>query len=229
MNEVTIKYENNQMLVTSLQVSEDFGKQHRHVLESIRNLVAENSAAKLVFFESEYENRGKKYPMFTMNRDGFTLLAMGFTGKEALEWKFKYIEAFNNMEAKLNSPEFIMNRALEISRKQIEALMLENNELKPKGEYFDALVERNLLTNFRDTAKELHLKQKILMEYLYTNKFIYKDKKGNIKPYANFVDKGYFEIKEFANKNIAGVQTLVTPKGRESLRLLLNVNEEGSK
>lgn len=164
--------------------------------------------------------------MYTMNRDGFTLLAMGFTGKEALEWKFKYIEAFNEMESKLNSPEFIMNRALEISRKQIEALMLENNELKPKGEYFDALVERNLLTNFRDTAKELHLKQKILMEYLYTNKFIYKDKKGNIRPYANFVDKGYFEIKEFANKNIAGVQTLVTPKGRESLRLLLNVNEK---
>ena len=76
MNEVTIKYENNQMLVTSLQVAEDFGKQHRHVLDSIRNLVAENSAAKLVFFESEYKNRGKKYPMFTMNRDGFTLLAM---------------------------------------------------------------------------------------------------------------------------------------------------------
>ena len=221
MNEVTIKYENNQMLVTSLQVAEDFGKQHRHVLDSIRNLVAENSAAKLVFFESEYKNRGKKYPMFTMNRDGFTLLAMGFTGKEALEWKFKYIEAFNNMEEKLNSPEFIMNRALEISRKQVEALMLENKELKPKGEYFDALVDRNLLTNFRDTAKEIHIKQKVLMEYLYDKKYIYKDKRGTIKPYAQHVENGYFEIKEYANNKVVGVQTLVTPRGREALRLLL--------
>lgn len=222
MNEVTIKYENNQMLVTSLQVAEDFGKQHKTILRDIKNLVAQNCAAKLVFFESEYENRGKKYPMFTMNRDGFTLLAMGFTGKEALEWKFKYIEAFNNMEEKLNSPEFIMNRALEISRKQVEALMLENKELKPKGEYFDALVDRNLLTNFRDTAKEIHIRQKVLMEYLYDKKYIYKDKRGNIKPYAQHMENGYFEIKEYANNKVVGVQTLVTPRGREALRLLLN-------
>ncbi|NDO43203.1 hypothetical protein FMM66_12360 [[Clostridium] cocleatum] len=160
--------------------------------------------------------------MFTMNRDGFTLLAMGFTGKEALEWKFKYIEAFNNMETKLNSPEFIMNRALEISRKQVEALMLENKELKPKGEYFDALVDRNLLTNFRDTAKEIHVKQKVLMEYLYDKKYIYKDKRGNTKPYAKHVENGYFEIKEYANNKAVGVQTLVTPRGREALRLLLS-------
>lgn len=114
-----------------------------------------------------------------------------------------------------------MNRALEISRKQVEKLLAENTMLKPKADYFDNLVDRNLLTNFRDTAKEIHVKQNLLMNYLYDNKFIYKDKRNNIKPYSNFVDKGYFEIKEFSNDNFAGVQTLVTPKGREALRLLL--------
>ena len=67
------------MLVTSLQVAKDFRKEHRHVLESVRDLVAKNSVAKAMFHESTYENRGKQYPMYTMNRDGFTLLAMGLS------------------------------------------------------------------------------------------------------------------------------------------------------
>lgn len=71
-------------------VAEKFGKEHKNVLRDIDNLVAQNSAAKSYFIESEYENRGKMYPMYIMNRDGFTLLAMGFTGKKALEFKLQY-------------------------------------------------------------------------------------------------------------------------------------------
>lgn len=85
-------------VTSSLQISQTFSKEHRHVLESIRNLVAENSAASSYFIESEYENRGKWYPMYVINRDGFTLLAMGFTGKKALQFKIDYINAFNRME-----------------------------------------------------------------------------------------------------------------------------------
>lgn len=85
-------------VTSSLQVSQTFGKNHRDVLESIRNLAAENSAAKSYFTESQYENRGKWYPMYVINRDGFTLLAMGFTGKKALQFKIDYINAFNRME-----------------------------------------------------------------------------------------------------------------------------------
>ena len=93
--------ENDQALTTSLKVAEVFEKNHKHVLESIREiLAAENSAAKF-FEESTFENRGKLYPMYLMNRDGFTLLAMGFTGKKALQFKLAYIDAFNRMEAKL--------------------------------------------------------------------------------------------------------------------------------
>lgn len=92
-------------VTSSLQISQTFSKEHRHVLESIRNLVAENSAANNYFIESEYENRGKWYPMYIINRDGFTLLAMGFTGKRALQFKIDYINAFNRME------EYIKNQS----------------------------------------------------------------------------------------------------------------------
>ena len=88
-----------QAVTTSLQVADSFEKNHRDVLQSIRSLTAENSATTNMFFETTYKNsRGQEYPEFLMNRDGFTLLAMGFTGSRALEFKLKYIEAFNAME-----------------------------------------------------------------------------------------------------------------------------------
>lgn len=93
---------NRQAVTTSLQVADNFEKRHSDVLENIKILVAENSVAKF-FLEDTYENRGKEYPMYYMNRDGFTILAMGFTGKKALQFKLKYIEAFNKMENHIKS------------------------------------------------------------------------------------------------------------------------------
>ena len=97
---VSIKRE--QVVCDSLQVAEKFGKRHKHVLDSIYKLMAENSAVLKMFFEGKYKGKnGAKYPMMYMTRDGFSLLVMGFTGNKALEWKLKYIEAFNKMEAML--------------------------------------------------------------------------------------------------------------------------------
>lgn len=105
MNEL-VEIRENQVVVTSRQVAERFGKNHRDVLESIASITkAENSA--LVFFHrSTYRVPGnfKKYPEYIMNKDGFSLLAMGFTGRKALQWKLKYIEAFNKMEEALKHP-----------------------------------------------------------------------------------------------------------------------------
>lgn len=100
-NLIRILNQDGQLVVTSRQIAGDFEKEHKHVLESIRNLVAENSAMKNMFIESSYENRGKQYPEYLLTRDGFSLLVMGFTGQKALEWKLKYIEAFNKMEQAL--------------------------------------------------------------------------------------------------------------------------------
>lgn len=108
--------ENSQAVTTSLKVAEVFGKEHKHVLDAIRNLLntkAENSAFvenqqltnmfALIEVEQPMPVGGgvKKVPMYVINRDGFTLLAMGFTGEKALRFKLEYIKAFNAMEAKL--------------------------------------------------------------------------------------------------------------------------------
>lgn len=84
VNELVI-IENNQAVTTSLNVAETFSKEHKHINEAIKNLTVENSAVKNMFYEGEYKNdRGRTYKMYYMNRDGFTLLAMGFTGKESI-------------------------------------------------------------------------------------------------------------------------------------------------
>lgn len=98
MDELVIMHD-EKVVTTSLKVAEIFEKEHRDVMKSIRNLTAQNFAVKKMFVEESYLNsRNQQQPMYYMNRDGFTLLAMGFTGSKAMEFKLKYIEAFNKME-----------------------------------------------------------------------------------------------------------------------------------
>lgn len=129
---------------------------------------------------------------------------------------------FIKVEKEWNSPERVMARALTIANKTIETLKIENSELKPKADYFDNLVERNLLTNFRDTAKELGLRQTDLINNLIEDGYVYRDQKSKLKPYAKYgkTGKGLFELKEFSKNDHSDVQTLITPKGRETFRLL---------
>lgn len=91
---------------------------------------------------------------------------------------------------------------------------------EPKAQYFDKLVERNLLTNFTTTAKEFGVKRKDFIAYLLDNGYIYRDEQGNLLPYAVHVPH-LFEVKEYCKDQHSGTQTLITPKGRETLRLLL--------
>ncbi len=93
--------------------------------------------------------------------------------------------------------------------------------MQPKADYFDELVDRNLLTSFRDTAKQLNIKEKDFISFLITHKYVYRDKKGKLTPYAD-KNNELFEVKETFNEktNWSGVQTLITPKGRETFRLL---------
>lgn len=112
--------------------------------------------------------------------------------------------------------ETLARREAELSRKTVE-----NAIMQPKADYFDELVERNTLTNFRETAKQLGVKQKSLITFLLDRKFIYRDKRGKLLPTAGKSD-GLFEVKECYNDKTqwSGTQTLVTPKGRETFRLL---------
>ena len=103
MKDLVFRGQNDQVITTSLLVAETFEKEHRNVLKSIRKLMsATNVAVAQMFDETTYVNeQGKEQPMFFMNRDGFTLLAMGFSGEKALKFKVDYINAFNKMEAEL--------------------------------------------------------------------------------------------------------------------------------
>ena len=111
-------------------------------------------------------------------------------------------------------------------RKALEAanaaLIVDNAVMQPKADYFDELVDRNLLTNFRETAKQLEIKEKDFVRFLLDKKYIYRDKRGKIMPYAQYTESGLFEIKESFNEKTqwSGTQTLITPKGRETFRLL---------
>lgn len=104
-----VRINSNQVVTDSRSVAEHFEKQHKHVLEAIDNLVAENSATKNMFYETSREYRGQSFRYFLMNRDGFSLLVMGFTGAKALEWKVKYINAFNEMEKTIKTPQLTPN------------------------------------------------------------------------------------------------------------------------
>lgn len=137
---------------------------------------------------------------------------------------------FIKVEEAWNSPEMIMKRALEIANSRVKELQInvanltvDNEIMRPKAEYFDELVDRNLLTNIRDTAKELKVKQKDFVNFLLDKKYLYRDKSGKLLPYAKHADSGLFELKEFVNDKtgFSSIQTLVTPKGKETFRLLI--------
>lgn len=121
-------------------------------------------------------------------------------------------------------------RALADKAEEAERLALENAEMKPKADYFDALVDRKLNTNFRDTAKELGIGEKRFIAFL-TGKYVYRDSNNKLKPYAAYTttDNKLFVVREYKAKNSdhAGIQTLITPKGRETFRLLLCSEENG--
>lgn len=121
------------------------------------------------------------------------------------------------------TPEQIVANALIVAQNIITQKDKQIEEMKPKADYFDELVDRNLLTNFRDTAKEFGVKESYFINWLLEKNYIYRDCKGKLQPYAASMDKGLFEIKEFSSRysNHAGTQTLVTPRGRETFRLLL--------
>jgi len=168
MNQLVI-IQNRQAVTTSLQVAEDFGKEHKHVLDSIGELInglAENPAysESPMFYKDEYvhpQNK-QKYPMYYMNRDGFTLLAMGFNGKKALNFKLKYIQAFNQMEQRLlelNQPSYMIldpeKRAEKWIEEHKEKRLLENKieEQKPLVSFAERCLKSKDSILVRELAK----------------------------------------------------------------------------
>lgn len=138
-------------------------------------------------------------------------------GKQARQY-------FLQLEREWNSPEAVMARALRMAQEKLERvkainsnLTVQNAIMQPKAEYFDGLCERESLTGIRDTAKLLGIKQNDFVKWLIARKYVYRDKRGRLMPYAEYVDSGLFTVKETYNDKTdwTGVQMLITVKGKE--------------
>lgn len=128
------------------------------------------------------------------------------------------------LEKALASPDFLIELATRLKAEKAKnaQLTVSNQIMQPKAEYFDMLVDRNLLTGIRDTAKELGIRQNDFVRFLLDKGYLFRTKKGKLRPYATYVDGGLFEMKEFVNDKTGytDTQTMITPKGKETFRLL---------
>ena len=209
MKDIILSTQNGEPVASSRQIAESFGKEHKHVLESIKSISAENSALTHMFFPTTYTaGTGKQYPMYLMNRDGFSLLVMGFTGKAALEWKLKYIQAFNAMEKQLaQRPQLsrseLMAQALIAAHDELEHKDRQIAELTPKGIFADAVSASKKSILVGELAKLLcqngvQIGQNRLFSWMRERGYLIKDPKRSDynMPTQRAVEQGLFEIKE---------------------------------
>ena len=219
--------------ISSREVAEMMEVQHKELLRKIDKIDETFESAKLrsqkYWTESSYKTEGnnKTYREFQVTKRGCEFLAHKSTGEKGIIFTDRYMDRFEEMENALKEQqprlpqtykEALQQLIIEIEEK--EKLEEQNKLMQPKAQYFDNLVDRNLLTNFRDTAKELHIKQNVFINWLLENGYIYRDSKKKLKPYAQHIDSGLFELREYSTDKNSGVQTLITPKGRETFKLL---------
>ena len=145
------------------------------------------------------------------------MIATRLSGTKGILFNQAYVKRFNEMEQVIKQPQaqFVIPQtlgdALRLAADQADLIMV----MQPKAQYFDVLVERNLLTNFRDTAKEFHLGQKEFIDWLLNHGYVYRDGRDNLKPYGKYVPT-LFELKESGNGHWSGSQTLITTLGRKT-------------
>ena len=227
MDEIILKNENGQVLASSREVAEKFGKQHNSVLKTIYGenrkgehingladeILASGNPLTKYFIESEYENRGKKYKECLMTRDGFSLVVMGFTGNSAIEWKLKYIDAFNKMEEELRKQS---SKALPTTYKEALLQLLEQVEknekleeerkiLLPKADYHDEVLKKDGLITTTVVAKDLGFKSAAkLNQIMFLNNIIFKNKSGTWCPYADYewlITEKYADYQSYENEH----------------------------
>lgn len=222
MNEIVYRGESNQHLTNSKLVAEVFGKNHKDVMKAIRNLTegsAQNCAVLEMFSESTYLNeQNKEQPMFIMNQDGFTLLAMGFNGKKAMEFKLKYIEAFNAMKRQIeqSNPSVPQNylealKSLVKAEEEKQQLALENKkqqeqiltisktnmelgnkitEMLPKVSYYDKILQSNATMTVTQIAQDYGMSAMRLNKELESMRIQHKVR-GQWILFAQFLEGGY--------------------------------------
>lgn len=203
MDELVIMHD-EKVVTTSLKVAEIFEKEHRDVMKSIRNLTAQNFAVKKMFVEESYLNsRNQQQPMFYMNRDGFTLLAMGFTGSKAMEFKLKYIDAFNKMEKQIKEEtKFRLPTNLnEMSTMFYSVMKDQDKKIEEQGEKVNFLMNLSGLTSPRNKELTKTRNKKIIQVCGGSESNSYQDKSLRSKLY-NELFKSYrhrFDVNQYVD------------------------------
>ena len=239
--------------MTSLEIADLVGREHKSIMRSIRDMEDDWEKVRGCKFALSQRtiaipNGGyKNVPCYVLNKTECLYIATKFNDEaraklvirwEELEMKEREttgVTTISNDDETIARAMTILQKRLEIAKEEKAALeqknktLQEDNEakgkkilvMKPKAEYFDELVDRNMLTNFTDTAKQLGLKRKDFIERLIRDGYLYRDNKNALKPYAQYADT-LFVIRDGKNENNnwAGQQTLITPKGKETFRLL---------
>lgn len=221
MNEI-IKVNEETMEVSARDLYDALGIRERFSLWADRQLQYWQDEWTSVGKPTEVDNNGgiqikvlEDYTMSLNTAEHICLMCRTEKGRQCRQYLI-------DLEKAWNTPEQVMARAIKIANQTIASLTIQVEEMKPKAEYFDELVDRKLLTSFRDTAKELGVGEKEFIRYLIDRKYIYRDQKNQLRAYAE-KNKGLFELKEYSARysDHAGQQTMITPKGRETFRLLL--------
>ena len=233
---VLVTNENGVAMTSSKKIAEVFGKDHDKVVRSIKSKM--NLFGSANFGESYYvSEQNKKIPMYLLDRDFTTFLIMGFTGKKADEWKMKYIKAFNEMEQmlkdgtqltekqKLELQLFSKNKA-EVAEAHKKLLELETKPLietienqKPLVEFANVVGANDTLISIGNFSKVVEdevgidIGQNKLFKWLRDNKYLYKRGSNNI-PYQQYVNSGYFVLKESVKNGMVFNQTFITGKGQ---------------
>ena len=234
MEEIVFKGQNNQAMTSSLLVAEKFEKQHKDVIEAVRKLTSAENSANLsqMFAEVELpDTYGRMRPAYIMNRDGFSLLVMGFTGEKALRFKLEYIDAFNRMEQTIKTGGFripqTLSEALHLAASQAEQIEQQNKEIetmRPKALFADAVATSNRSCLVSELAKILQqngieMGQNRLFEWLRQNGYLCSKGEYYNMPSQYAVELGVIEIKKTSITKPDGVVLVsntpkITPKGQ---------------
>ena len=202
MNDLVIM-KNKQAVTSSLQVAEVFEKNHRDVLKAITNLKKDVRNFAQMFSETNIpDSYGRNRRAFYMNRDGFTLLAMGFTGDKALQFKLQYIKAFNEMEqqVKFQVPS-TLPEALRLAADQAEKISV----LQPKADYTDSMLANKGLETISMIAKNYGYSTREFNKLLHGLGIQYKQGKTWLL-YAKYQDEGYTHVEPYEYTNSDGIK-----------------------
>lgn len=197
MSDIVLSMQSGEPVASSRQIADNFEKRHDHVMRDIDAMKKDVPNFGEMFFETTApDSYGREQRAYLMNRDGFTLLAMGFTGKAALEWKLKYIAAFNEMEKKLaEKPHLtrsqLLATALIAAHEELEEKDKRIAELTPDAEFARAVCIADNCRTATSIAKDYGLTAEKLNKLLYSQRVQYKDSDGQWVLYKPYQGKGY--------------------------------------